>query len=165
MDTPRVALAPSLDLLSVPSAAISTASTARWSYGVGGLVEDGLGQGLVDVADGVAHALAAVAVAAVAQLDGLELAGGGAGRTIARPKPPSSRWTSHSRVGLPLESSTSRATTSSMVAMGKAFLRGWSGWRRPGSISSRPIAPRDDPGNVDAGGATDEGPRPRAVPR
>ena len=47
---------------------------------VGGVVAgDGLGDLAVDVADGLHDALAAVGVAAVAQLGGLELAGGGAG--------------------------------------------------------------------------------------
>src|SRR4030095_10210017 len=47
--------------------------------GVGGLVEQCPGQDLVDVADRVADTFAAITVAAVAELDGLELAGGGAG--------------------------------------------------------------------------------------
>src|SRR5215211_2373773 len=62
--------------------------------------------------------------------------------TIARPKPPSSRWTSHSRVGLPRESRTSRATTSSMVAMGKPSCAA-ERTAASASISSRPIATRE----------------------
>ena len=41
---------------------------------------EGVADLVVDVRDGAGHALAAVAVAAVAELDGLELAGGRAGR-------------------------------------------------------------------------------------
>src|SRR6266542_39405 len=61
--------------------------------------------------------------------------------TIARPLEPSSRPTSHSRVGFPRESRTSRARTSSIAAMGKVSR--WS-WGRGGrkraaaSISSAP---------------------------
>src|SRR6266536_2933531 len=41
--------------------------------------------------------------------------------TIARPVEPSSRPTSHSMVGFPRESRTSRARTSSIAAMGKVY--------------------------------------------
>src|SRR6266508_4159608 len=62
-------------------------------------------------------------------------------RSIARWSEPSSRPTSHSRVGFPRESRTSRARTSSIAAMGKVSR--WS-WGRGGrkraaaSISSAP---------------------------
>ena len=78
-ETPRMALAPSFDLVLVPSSAIIRASRAAWSEAsmptmAGPMAFD-------DVADGLADALAEVALlVAVAQLEGLVLAGGGAGR-------------------------------------------------------------------------------------
>ena len=78
--------------------------------------DDGVGDLAVDVGDGVEHALAAEAVAAVAQLDRLERPGRGAGRddrpAHARRE---SSTTSTSTVGLPRESRTSRPTMCSMV--------------------------------------------------
>jgi hypothetical protein len=71
-----------------------------------------------DRVHGLVHALADVAVTAVAQLDRLEGAGGGTGLgTAARAKDPSSSSTSTSTVGLPRESRISRAPTASMVLM------------------------------------------------
>ena len=72
-ETPRIALAPSRDLLGVPSSAISASSSAA----LVGRVEAAqrLGDLAVHVRDGLRDALAAVALAAVAQLDRLELAG------------------------------------------------------------------------------------------
>ena len=74
-----MALAPSLLLLGVPSASIISASTAIWSAAA---IPSSRGpEHLVHVADRLAHALADVALrVAVAQLDRLVLAGGGAAR-------------------------------------------------------------------------------------
>ena len=65
-----MALAPSLPLFGVPSAAIRARSSPTWSAGV---AADGhLGQRAVDVGHGLGHAFAAVALlVAVAQLDRL----------------------------------------------------------------------------------------------
>ena len=73
-----MALAPSRALLGVPSSSIMASSMATWSLGVHAV--ERLADLAVDVLDGLVHALAEVALlVAVAQLDGLVRAGGGAG--------------------------------------------------------------------------------------
>ena len=70
-DTPRMALAPRRPLLSVPSRSMQQPVDVALVERVE--ADQGVGDLAVDVADGVEHALAAVAVAAVAELDRLEL--------------------------------------------------------------------------------------------
>ena len=91
---------PGGDLFGVPSSSISAAVEAALVGGVA--AGDRLGDLAVDVADRLRDALAAVGVAAVAQLDRLELAGRGAGRHrgAARARR-SAATTSTSTVGLP----------------------------------------------------------------
>ena len=79
--------------------------------------DDRVGEFAVDEANGGQHALAVESIAAIAQLDRFEGAGGGAEGTIARPMAPESRPISTSTVGLPRESKTSRPWTCSMVLM------------------------------------------------
>ena len=69
---------------------------------------------VVDVGDGPLHALAAVAVVAVAQLDRLVLARRRARGDDGSSRAPDSSTTSTSTVGLPRESSTSRPRTVSI---------------------------------------------------
>ena len=92
-DTPRIALAPRRPLLGVPSSvdhrAVDRRLVARRR------ARDRRGELAVDVGHRLGHALAAAALAAVAQLDGLVLAGGRAGRhrgaAAARPSRASPR--------------------------------------------------------------------------
>ena len=76
-ETPSIALAPRRPLLSVPSRSIIARSRPAWSEAWRPVISGG--DLAVDVLHRLRHALAAPGVAAVAQLDGLELAGGGAG--------------------------------------------------------------------------------------
>ena len=73
-----MALAPRRALLSVPSSSIRAVSIEPLAERVA--AAQLVGDLAVDVADGLLDALAAVALAAVAQLDGLVLAGGRAAR-------------------------------------------------------------------------------------
>ena len=77
IDTPSMALAPSSLLVGVPSSAIIASSRPRWSSS---RFEQRFGDDAVDVADGLAHAFAAVSRrVAIAQLERFALAGRRAG--------------------------------------------------------------------------------------
>ncbi len=76
-ETPRIALAPSRDLLGVPSRSHQGAIDGPLLGGAG--AHQRVGDVPVDVGDGLRHPLAAPGLAPVAQLRGLELAGRGAG--------------------------------------------------------------------------------------
>ena len=97
-ETARMALAPSLDLVSVPSSLSIVASTVSWSSASTPTERGGdLG---VHVRDGLADALAEIALlVAVAEFDGFVFAGararghGGAARRCRRPESrPLPRW-------------------------------------------------------------------------
>ena len=110
-----------------------------------GLEADELGADRVEHrVDGLEHALAAVALAAVAQLDRLEGAGGRAGGTAARARVPSSRATSTSTVGLPRESRISRAPTASMLATDGRAVRSNNPIRRDRTTRIAPPQPLAD---------------------
>ena len=80
-----MALAPSLALFGVPSSSISISSMPTWS--VASMPNSSSAMVVVDVLDGLEHALAAVAVlVAVAQLQRLVRAGGCAGRHRRAPE-------------------------------------------------------------------------------
>ena len=108
-DTPRMALAPSRFLFSVPSRSRRRWSSPRWS--AASKPVSAFADLAVDRLDRLPHALAAVALAAVAELMRLVRAGRGAGRAPRRGRDgrPSST-TSTSTVGLPRLSRISRPT-------------------------------------------------------
>ena len=109
-----MALAPSFFLVAVPSSSIMVLSMPTWSSA--SQPSSLGGDDVVDVLDGLQHALAEVALrVAVAQFDGFVLAGGGAGRHGRAAEDAVSRQTSASTVGLPRESRISRAHTSIIV--------------------------------------------------
>ena len=77
-ETPRIAFAPRRPLFGVPSSSISRRSSASWSVASSPATAAAISP--LTFATACRHALAAVRVAAVAQLDRLVDAGGGAGR-------------------------------------------------------------------------------------
>ena len=138
-----MALAPRRALLSVPSRSISSASTMRWSRASRPSTASAISPLTLPTA--VEHALAAVAVAAVAQLDRLVLAGRGAGRHDGPAAcAPLSSKTSTSTVGLPRESRTSRPTTSTISLTGAHLCgRARRRYRTGGARRAAPGATRD----------------------
>ena len=117
-----MALAPSLALFGVPSSSISIAVDRGLVGGVD--ADDLLGDHVVDVLDGLEHALAAVALPPVAQLDRLVLAGGrarghggAADRAATRARPRPRPWGCRGSRG------SACAETSMMVVMRRSLLR------------------------------------------
>jgi hypothetical protein len=119
--------------------------------GVGGLVEQRPGQDLVDVADRVADPLAAVAVAAVAELDGLELAGGGAGGDDRAAEAAVVEVDVALERGIAARVQDLPGDDEFDGGHGEAFLRGWSGRRRRRAYHRRRPPPAKIGGNSPAG--------------
>ncbi len=120
--TPRMALAPSLPLLGVPSSSIRARSMLDLLQRIE--ARQAIHDLAVDVGDGLRHALAAIALlVAVAQLDRLVDARAGARRDGRPAQGAVCRGsTSTSTVGLPRLSRISRARTSAIALIGSSFL-------------------------------------------